>query len=70
MNHKDEYILTVSEAALYARVSERTIRRAIRSGGLRATRHAGGRAWKIRKNDLDSWMTSETANRKRLREYE
>lgn len=52
--------LTIAEAALRVRVCERTIRRAIASGELRA-----GRAWaasrsrgalRIRPIDLDRWL--------------
>ena len=56
---RDEY-LTVAEAALRLRCCERTIRRAIECGELRAGRVRGGRgsrgAWRIRPADLEAWL--------------
>ena len=52
--------LTIAEAAERVRCCERTIRRAIDSGTLRAGRvRAGGAgrgAWRIRAADLESWL--------------
>jgi excisionase family DNA binding protein len=52
--------LTIAEAAQRARCCERTIRRAIQSGALRAGRiHAGdGKrgGFRIRPADLETWM--------------
>jgi excisionase family DNA binding protein len=61
---RDEY-LTVAEAAVRLRCCERTIRRAIESGALRAGRVRGGRvsrgAWRIRAADLDAWLFDDAA---------
>jgi excisionase family DNA binding protein len=52
--------LTIAEAAAHVRCCERTIRRAIDSGALRAGRvaaldgHRGG--YRIRPADLETWM--------------
>ena len=52
--------LTVAEAARRVRCCERTIRRAIDSGALRAGRIRGDRGrrggWRIRTADLDAWL--------------
>lgn len=58
----DEY-LTVAEAAARLRCCERTIRRAIESGELRAGRVRGGRfsrgAWRISPVDLEAWLFAD-----------
>lgn len=52
--------LTIAEAALRVRCCERTIRRAIASGELRAGRVRGGGSkrggFRIRSKDLDDWL--------------
>lgn len=48
--------LSLRNAAEYANVSERTIRRHITDGGLTATRLAGGRVIRVRLSDLERWM--------------
>jgi len=52
--------LTIAEAAQRLRCCERTIRRAIDSGALRAGKISGERfargAWRIRVADLDAWV--------------
>jgi excisionase family DNA binding protein len=62
----DEY-LTVAEAAARLRCCERTIRRAIESGTLRAGRVRGGRrsrgAWRIRPVDLEAWLFGDDDGR-------
>lgn len=56
----DAEFLTIAEAAARVRCCERTIRRAIDSGALRAGRISGERfargAWRIRVADLERWM--------------
>jgi excisionase family DNA binding protein len=60
LSSDDEAYLTVAEAAARLRCCERTIRRAIESGALRAGRVRGGRrsrgAWRIRPVDLEAWL--------------
>ena len=52
--------LTIAEAAERVRCCERTIRRAIESGALRAGRIRGARdsrgGYRIRPADLDAWL--------------
>lgn len=52
--------LTIAEAAAKVRCNERTIRRAIASGELRAGRVRGGGSsrggYRIRPRDLDDWL--------------
>lgn len=52
--------LTIAEAAARVRCNERTIRRAIASGELRAGRVRGGGSsrggYRIRPRDLDDWL--------------
>jgi excisionase family DNA binding protein len=55
--------VTVAEAAGELRCHERTIRRAIDRGALRAGRVRGANAargsWRIRREDLDAWLYAE-----------
>ena len=55
--------LTIAEAADRVRVCERTVRRAIDSGNLRAARvrgsHAERGSWRIRTTDLERWLFGE-----------
>lgn len=57
--------LTVAEAASRLRVCERTVRRAIDSGALRAACVRGSRAdrgtWRISAADLDRWLFDNPA---------
>jgi len=57
--------LTIAECALIARCHERTIRRAIECGELRAGRIRGGGStrgfFRIRRVDLDSWIFANAA---------
>jgi excisionase family DNA binding protein len=59
---RGEYV-TVAEAAEELRCHERTIRRAIDRGALRAGRVRGANAargsWRIRREDLDAWLYAE-----------
>jgi excisionase family DNA binding protein len=59
-------LLTVAEAARIARRSIRTLRRAYRSGSLRAHKDGNGRGIRIEYADLRDWMTGEavTATRR------
>ena len=57
--------LTIAESAQRVRCCERTIRRAIDSGALRAGRIGGARGsrggFRIRPVDLDAWMFGDGA---------
>ena len=57
--------LTITEAAERVRVCERTVRRAIDAGNLRAACVRGSRAergvWRIHPADLDRWLFEEPA---------
>ncbi|MFP3883347.1 MAG: helix-turn-helix transcriptional regulator [Actinomycetota bacterium] len=48
-------LITVTEAASVARVSEKTIRRRLSSRKLKYLR-VGGRAIRIRRGDLEAWL--------------
>ena len=49
--------LTVKQAAQYLQVNPETVRRAARSGRLRASRV--GRRWRIRQKDLNEWVEQD-----------
>ena len=51
--------LTVNQVAQYLRVNPETVRRAARSGRLRASRI--GRRWRIRQKDLSEWVEQDEA---------
>lgn len=57
--------MTIAQAARHVRCCERTVRRAIDSGVLRAGRVHGGResrgGFRIRPVDLDAWMYGDGA---------
>ena len=50
--------MNVAEAASFARVSHSTLRRAIRRRRLAAYRIGGGSAIRLRRDDLDEWLSS------------
>lgn len=50
-------ILTVQQAAQYLQVNPETVRKAARSGRLRASRV--GRRWRIRQKDLNEWVEQD-----------
>jgi excisionase family DNA binding protein len=49
-------LLTIREVAAYTRVSEKTIRRAIGDGRLRAFKLPGGLRFRV--EDVDAWLES------------
>ena len=59
---RHDEVLTVAEAAVEARRSVRTIRRAYRAGKLPAFRDGNGRGVRIRYEDLFQWMMAEPAS--------
>ena len=48
--------LTIDEAAAYLRISDRTLRRAVRDGAVRAYRVGGKRELRFQREDLDAFM--------------
>jgi excisionase family DNA binding protein len=58
--------LDVDSAATYAAVSITTIRRAIKSGGLKAYRVQGGRLLRLRALDVDAWIEGAAPRVSRL----
>lgn len=50
-------LLTVSQAAKYLQLSEKTVRRLIKNGDLQASR-IGTRTWRIRASDIDKYIES------------
>ncbi len=48
--------LTIDEAAAYLRISDRTLRRAVRDRAVRAYRVGGKRELRFRQEDLDAFM--------------
>lgn len=60
-------LLTVSEAAEYLKVCDKTIRRMIASKELVASK-VGNRNWRIRKKDIDSYLDN-TCTRKAGENY-
>jgi excisionase family DNA binding protein len=51
-------LLTVQQAAEYVQLTIETIRRACRTGDLRASKI--GMAWRIRSTDLDAWLEANS----------
>ena len=62
-DHGPRTFLTIAEAAEQLQVCERTVRRAIDAGVLRAARVHGTRAergcWRIHRDDLARWLYEE-----------
>lgn len=50
-------LLTVSQTAVYLKLSEKTIRRLINSGKLRASK-LGGHSWRIKTSDIEEYLSS------------
>lgn len=53
---EDVHMLTITQVAEYVEVSERTVRRWIKSGDLAA--HLFGRQWRIARHDLKAFLQS------------
>jgi excisionase family DNA binding protein len=49
-------LLTIAQVAERLQVSEKTVRRAIRTRGLRAFQVAGRDTWRVRPEDLEEWL--------------
>jgi DNA (cytosine-5)-methyltransferase 1 len=56
-------LLTVSQAANYLQLSEKTVRRLLSSNQLLASR-VGNRSWRIKKADIDEYLSSHTNSAK------
>lgn len=52
-------LLTVAQAAEYLKLSEKTIRRLIKSHGLIASK-VGDRSWRIKASDIESYLNAHT----------
>jgi DNA (cytosine-5)-methyltransferase 1 len=57
-------LLTVSQTAVYLQLSEKTVRRLLGSSQLLASR-VGNRSWRIKKTDIDEYLSSRTNSAKR-----
>jgi excisionase family DNA binding protein len=57
-------LLTIDQVAAQLQVHPRTVRRAIRTGGLRAHQVAGRGTWRVWPTDLEDWLEAR-ANRPR-----
>jgi excisionase family DNA binding protein len=57
---RPEPLLTIGDLVAYTRVSDKTIRRAIRNGRLRAFKLPGGLRFRI--EDVDTWLESHAVN--------
>lgn len=58
-------LLTIDQVAAQLQVHPRTVRRAIRTGGLRAHQVAGRGTWRVWPADLDAWL-EQRANHPRV----
>ena len=61
-NMSDE-LLTVSQAADYLKLSEKTVRRLIGSQKLLASK-VGDRSWRIKESDIEYYFQSQSNGRK------
>jgi len=52
-------LLTVAQAAEYLKLSEKTIRRLIKSRSLKASK-VGDRSWRIKAFDIESYLSAHT----------
>lgn len=60
-------LLTVTQAAEYLKLSDKTVRRLIKKGDLIASK-IGNRAWRIHSSDIDNYIYSTSNNT--LKEYD
>lgn len=59
----DDEIYTVTQAAQYLKVCDKTVRRLIKANKLTASK-VGDRSWRIRKTDIDMYLRDNTNERK------
>jgi len=62
-------IYTVAQAAEYLKVSEKTVRRMIKTKTLIASQ-VSNRSWRIRKSDIDLYLAEHTNEKKGADKYE
>lgn len=55
----NDEIFTVTQAAKYLQVCDKTVRRLIKSNRLIASK-VGDRSWRIRKTDIDDYLKDHT----------
>ena len=55
----NEELFTVAQAAKYLKVCDKTVRRLISNNKLVASK-VGDRAWRIRKDDIDIYLSEHT----------
>ncbi len=55
-------LLTISQTALYLKLSEKTVRRLINEGHLQASK-LGNRSWRIRACDIDNYVSATSNNK-------
>jgi len=55
----DDEIYTVTQAAQYLKVCDKTVRRLIKANKLTASK-VGDRSWRIRKTDIDVYLRDNT----------
>lgn len=55
----DDEIYTVTQAAQYLKVCDKTVRRLIKANKLTASK-VGDRSWRIRKTDIDIYLRDNT----------
>jgi excisionase family DNA binding protein len=56
-------LLTISQTASYLQLSDKTIRRLIKSGQLNASK-VGDRVWRIKPSDIESYLKANTNGKK------
>lgn len=56
-------LLTISQAASYLQLSDKTIRRLIKNSQMTASK-VGDRAWRIRVADIEDYLRAHTNGRK------
>ena len=57
--YMSDELLTVSQTAEYLKVCEKTVRRMIKANMITASK-IGGRSWRIRKEDIDLYISQHT----------
>lgn len=57
----ERHWFTTAQAAEYAGVSVKTVRRALESGLLAASQDVPGGKWHIRRTAVDDWLSGRTA---------
>lgn len=58
-----EDLLTISQAAIYLQLSDKTIRRLIKAQQLKASK-VGDRVWRIKPSDIENYLKAHTNGKK------